>query len=81
MSPFDTPDADSCGTILTIDLGALVANWRLAAATAGTAACAAVMKADAYGTGIAAAGPALAAAGCETFFVAHNLYFALFLAT
>ena len=29
------------------------------------------MKADACGTGIAAAGPALAAAGCETFFVAH----------
>jgi alanine racemase len=67
----DTTDGQEAGGILTVDLAALVANWRLAAATAGTAACAAVMKADAYGTGIAAAGPALAAAGCETFFVAH----------
>lgn len=34
------------------------------------AGCAAVVKADAYGTGLVEAGPALAAAGCDTFFVA-----------
>lgn len=56
---------------LHVDLDALVANWRLLAARAAPAACAAVIKADAYGTGIAPAAQALAAAGCNTFFVAH----------
>ena len=32
--------------------------------------CAAVVKADAYGLGMAAVAPALARAGCQTFFVA-----------
>ena len=32
--------------------------------------CAAVVKADAYGLGMALAAPALARAGCKTFFVA-----------
>ena len=70
MSSFDTPDAETCGTILTIDLGALVANWRALQARAGTQA-AAVVKANAYGLGIEPAVTALAAAGCECFFVAH----------
>lgn len=61
------PDA---GT-LTIDLDALGANWRRLAADARDRACAAVVKADAYGIGIEAAVPALARAGCRTFFVAH----------
>jgi len=56
---------------LTIDLGALAANWRLLRTRVGAAECAAVLKADAYGTGAARAGPALAAAGCKTFFVAQ----------
>ncbi len=56
---------------LTIDLGALAANWRLVAARVAPARCAAVVKADAYGIGIEAAVPALAAAGCSVFFVAH----------
>jgi alanine racemase len=55
---------------LTIDLGALVANWRTLAALAPTAETSAVVKADAYGIGVARAVPALAAAGCRTFFVA-----------
>jgi len=59
------------GGLLTIDLGALVANWRLLRDKAAGAECAAVVKADAYGIGIEAAVPALAAAGCRTFFVAH----------
>ncbi len=37
---------------------------------AGTAECAAVVKADAYGLGMAEAAPALWRAGCRTFFVA-----------
>lgn len=57
---------------LEIDLGAIVANWRsLAARLASGAACAAVVKADAYGLGASAVAPALAAAGCGTFFVAQ----------
>jgi alanine racemase len=59
------------GGILTIDLGALGQNWRRLRDRAGTAECAAVVKGDAYGLGIHAAVPALAAAGCRTFFVAH----------
>jgi alanine racemase len=55
---------------LTIDLGAIVANWRaLAARHPGETA--AVVKADAYGLGAAKVAPALAAAGCRQFFVAH----------
>ena len=57
--------------LLTVDLGALAANWRFLAARARPAACAAVVKADAYGLGIERAVPALARAGCRTFFVAH----------
>jgi alanine racemase len=59
------------GGILTVDLRALAQNWRRLRDRAGTAECAAVVKADAYGLGIEAAVPALAAAGCRTFFVAH----------
>src|SRR3954469_22233732 len=63
--------APEAGGILAIDLGALAANWRALRDRAGGAECAAVVKADAYGIGIEAAVPALAAAGCWTFFVAH----------
>jgi alanine racemase len=59
------------GALLTVDTAALAANWRTLAARAGGAECGAVIKADAYGTGIAVAGPALARAGCQSFFVAH----------
>lgn len=55
---------------LTIDLGALAANWRLLAGKCPAAECAAVVKADAYGLGVAAVAPALLAAGCGTFFIA-----------
>lgn len=56
---------------LSIDLDALVANWRLLAKMSAPAECAAVVKADAYGIGIEPAVRALARAGCKTFFVAH----------
>jgi len=59
------------GAVLTIDLDAIGANWRLLRARMGTAACAAVVKADAYGLGMIRVAPALAAAGCDTFFVAQ----------
>lgn len=70
MSPFDTPDADTAGSVLTIDLDALVANWRALGKRADTEA-GAVVKADAYGIGIEPAVTALAKAGCRSFFVAH----------
>ncbi|MET3892451.1 alanine racemase [Bosea sp. OAE506] len=70
MSAFDTPDAEIRGTLLTLDLGALVANWRMLGARAGTEA-GAVVKADAYGIGIEPAVTALSRAGCRSFFVAH----------
>lgn len=54
---------------LTIDLAAIAANWRHFAAI-GPAEAAAVVKADAYGCGAAAVGPALRRAGCAQFFVA-----------
>src|SRR5436309_15702154 len=56
--------------ILTIDLDALVSNWRKLEKTAVPAECAAVIKADAYGCGADPVARALAAAGCKTFFVA-----------
>jgi alanine racemase len=49
----------------------LAANWRLLAGRAAPAECSAVVKADAYGTGIEQAVPALARAACRTFFTAH----------
>ena len=57
-------------TTLTVDLAAVVANYRLLAGKAPNAEAAAVVKADAYGLGAAAVSRALAAAGCRTFFVA-----------
>ena len=64
-------DKSPAGAFLTVDLGALVANWRLLRDRAAPAACAAVVKADAYGCGIEAVVSALAQAGCATFFVAQ----------
>ena len=55
---------------LTVDLDALAGNYRRLAATADAGVCGAVVKADGYGLGAAAVGPALAAAGCRNFFVA-----------
>ena len=57
---------------LTVDLDAVVANWRALDAISG-AGCetAAVVKADAYGLGMAEVAPALAAACARTFFVAQ----------
>jgi len=57
-------------TIVTIDLDAVMANWRhLDALSKPQCKTSAVIKADAYGMGAAIIGPHLAAAGCTIFFV------------
>jgi alanine racemase len=56
--------------LLTIDLGALRRNYAKLCGQVAPAECAAVLKADAYGLGLHRVAPALAAAGCRTFFVA-----------
>jgi alanine racemase len=56
---------------LTVDLIAIVENYRRIAAQVKTAEVAAVVKADGYGLGAKPIAMALAAAGCKTFFVAH----------
>jgi alanine racemase len=61
--------ADATG-VLTVDLDAIVANWRKLEKTAVPAECATVIKADAYGCGAEPVARALASAGCKIFFVA-----------
>ena len=56
--------------VLTVDLDAIVANWRKLEKTAVPAECAGVVKANAYGCGAAQVAGALSRAGCKTFFVA-----------
>ena len=56
---------------LTVRLGAVAENYRILRARAGGARVAAVVKADGYGLGAKMVAPALAMAGCETFFVAR----------
>lgn len=66
--PGDVP-AELAGAALTVDLDAVAANWRLLCDRLGRP-CAGVVKADAYGLGLAPVARTLAAAGCDTFFVA-----------
>jgi len=66
-----TDDARPAGAVLTIDLGAVRANYRMLKGMLGAAGCAAVLKANAYGLGAERVGAALAAEGCTTFFAAH----------
>lgn len=55
-----------------VDMAAMVTNWRTFANLSPTTEAAAVVKADAYGLGAGRVGPALAQAGCRTFFVATS---------
>jgi alanine racemase len=64
------PPASEAGGILTVDLAALVANWRALGRRAMPSECAGVIKANAYGCGVEQVATALARAGCKTFFVA-----------
>ncbi|MEE8333846.1 MAG: alanine racemase [Alphaproteobacteria bacterium] len=63
--------ADHASGLLTIDLDAIAANWRLLRDRVAPAACAAVVKADAYGLGLAPVARRLAIEGCREFFVAQ----------
>jgi alanine racemase len=56
--------------VLTVDLDAIVANWRKLEKRGVPAECAGVVKANAYGCGIEPVVRALSVAGCKTFFVA-----------
>jgi alanine racemase len=55
---------------LAVDLSALRANWAHLNRVSGRAECAGVIKADAYGLGLAQIARALTDEGCKTFFVA-----------
>ena len=74
-SSFDTarpraPVPLSARAVLTVDLAALRANWARLNQASGRAECAGVIKADAYGLGLAPIARALTREGCKTFFVA-----------
>jgi alanine racemase len=62
--------ADSAGAVLAVDLGAIVANWRLLCGLHPSGPVAGVVKADGYGLGARDIAPALYHAGCRHFFVA-----------
>lgn len=64
------PPSEATRSVLHIDLDALVANYRLLVSLLSGSRCGAVVKADAYGLGAEKISVALAAAGCEDFFVA-----------
>lgn len=70
MRSVDEGQDGQAAAILTIDLDAVAANWRLLAARAAPAETAAVLKADAYGLGADRVARVLHRAGCRTFFVA-----------
>jgi len=66
----DSETTDTAAAALTIDLGALVGNWKLLADRVAPARCGAVVKADAYGLGAGPVVLSLLEAGCREFFVA-----------
>ncbi len=68
MAKFKCPNYSSQ---LTIDLGAIRANYSAMANQVAPAICGAVVKADAYGLGASKVGKALRDEGCSNFFVAH----------
>jgi alanine racemase len=65
-----TPIPVSARAVLSVDLAALRANWARLNQACGRAECAGVIKADAYGLGLAPIAKALTNEGCKTFFVA-----------
>ena len=60
----------SADAVLTVDLDAIAANYRTLRALPGGMACAAVVKANAYGLGATEVSRRLVDEGCRTFFVA-----------
>jgi alanine racemase len=63
-------ESNPAHAVLTVDLAAIVANWRILKACHPTGDVAAVVKADAYGLGARPVAAALHHAGCRHFFVA-----------
>jgi len=70
QEPTDALTGAFTGSLLSIDLRALQNNWRQLDELSGSAQCAAAVKADCYGLGLAPIVGALSEAGCKTFFVA-----------
>src|SRR3989475_10711489 len=68
--PPASSDPTEAGGILTIDLAAIEANWKMLAGMTVPVECAAVVKANAYGCGLEPVTRTLSEAGCRTFFVA-----------
>src|SRR5215467_373053 len=68
--PTAAADPTEAGGILTIDLGAIAANWKMLASTTVPVECAAVVKGDGYGCGLEPVTRTLSREGCSTFFVA-----------
>ncbi len=66
----DTDIPPGVSSVLVVDLDAIAANYRHLRSLAPAAEVGVSIKADAYGLGATAVAPALAAAGCQTFFVA-----------
>lgn len=64
------PPAEEAGGVLTIDLSALEANYKILRSASVPAECAAVVKADGYGLGLEPVAGQLVQTGCSTFFVA-----------
>jgi len=71
MSKYPHIAEANAGAILTVDLDAVIANYRKLIDRVAGASVAAVVKANAYGLGVDRVAPALAGAGCRVFFVAH----------
>jgi len=65
-----SPDFGHADSLITVDIGAIVENWRYLDSLSGPRTeTASVVKANAYGLGADKVAPALAGAGCRTFFV------------
>jgi alanine racemase len=70
--PDDTgPTRARAGAVLTVDLEAIKKNYRRLRQELRPVTCAVVVKANAYGLGVARVAPALAKAGARTFFTAQ----------
>src|ERR1041384_7348047 len=76
QGPLLSPEANQAAAlatttgVLTVDLDAIVANWRKLEKTAVPAECAGAVKADAYGWGLEPVSRARSAARGKSFFVA-----------
>jgi alanine racemase len=68
--PHDTNIPPGVDSVLVVDLDAIADNYRRIQSLVPTAEVGVSIKANAYGLGATAVAPALATAGCQTFFVA-----------